>query len=85
MKVQHPTFPDVVQDVSDAEQWLKQGWLKSEQDVSEPAVDAAVSPKPKSRSRRRIPAPAKPTTGSPDGATEVVTATPDTKEASDGE
>ena len=28
MKVQHPTFPDVVQDVTNAKPWLKQGWLE---------------------------------------------------------
>jgi len=61
MKVRHPTFPDVVQDVTDVGSWLEQGWL--EVDAGQPADPPQITPsgptpvaKPKrSRVRRNNP------------------------------
>ena len=59
MKVQHPTFPDVFQDVTDAGPWLEQGWLECppiDDTTGSPAGDtdvAPAAPKPtRSRGRR---------------------------------
>lgn len=52
--VQHPTFPDVQQDVPDKDlaDWLEQGWLSDqvtpEPDLAPaPVVDAAPKPGPR--------------------------------------
>lgn len=47
MKVQHPTFPDVVQDVTDPGPWLEQGWL-SLPDAT-PPTDEVTTVTPKTR------------------------------------
>jgi hypothetical protein len=48
MKVQHPTFPDVFQDVTNAKPWLKQGWL-TVPDETTPPTDEVAPVTPKSR------------------------------------
>jgi hypothetical protein len=81
MKVQHPTFPDVVYEVTNPEPWFAQGWVE----YSEPQAPEAAASRPR-RSRRRKPA--GDTTGTPAGDMDVATATSDdqeVKEASDGE
>lgn len=77
MKVQHPTFSDVVHDVTDPGPWLEQGWLE----YSEPKATAPRSRRPRRKANSS-------TTGTPAGDMDVAPATSDdqeVKEASDGE
>ena len=55
MKVQHPTFPDVFQDVTDPAPWLAQGWLSDPTDDTagiDPAGETVTAPAAPAKSKK---------------------------------